>query len=274
MGFRLTTRSVLAGFAVALFLAASARAQDTSRLMQDLPTGETYHVEVGARYWSPTADIVASSDAPGIPGTRIDLKNDVGLTDQRFPDVQFVLRPAVRHRFRFEYIPIHYESAAALPRDVTFSGATFRSGLLVTSVLDWKTYRFVYEYDVIVKRRVFAGAIAEFKQTDVREQLLSAAADEVRRQDMPIPAAGGIVRVYLAAKLSLTGEITFFGVPDRADGHYGGHYTDVDVHGTLNVTRRIGAQVGFRDLDINHLGAFDSATFRLKGIYAGAVLRY
>jgi hypothetical protein len=264
--------SLLVCLAVALCLPWIACAQDPPRLIDDLPTSETYHIQAVARYWGPSADIVVSSDAPGIPGTRIDLKNDLGLTTQRFPELQLVLRPALRHKVRLEYIPIHYQSTATPPRDIIFNGITYRLGLPATAILDWKAYRFGYEYDFLVKDRGFAGFIAEVKHTDVQVHVLSALADEVRRQEMPLPAIGGVVRVYPAAKISLTGEVTFFGVPDRPGGHYGGHYADLDVYGTLNFTHNIGAQVGFRQLDINHLGASDSATFTLKGIYVGAFI--
>ena len=118
------------------------------------------------------------------------------------------------------------------------------------------------------------GFIAEVKHTVVRAELQSALADEVSRQAMPVPAVGGIVRVYPAARLSLTGEVTFFGVPDRPDGHYGGHVADVDVSAVWNVTRHLGAQAGFRDIDINHLGEWNTATFTLKGVYVAALVRY
>jgi hypothetical protein len=269
-----TSVATLASLAMVLFLPWSARAQDNVRRIQDLPGGELYRVEALAGIWDPGADIVVSSDAPGTPGTRIDLKRDVGVIDQRFPALQLTWRPGLRHKLRLQYVPIRFDSTATLPRDLLFNGVTYAAGLPVIARLDWTTYRFGYEYDFIVRRRATAGLIVEVKHTRVRAELRSAPADEVSRQAMPVPAVGGMVRVYPAPRLSLTGEATFFGVPDRPDGHYGGHVADVDVSAVWNLTRPLGAQFGFRMIDIDHLGEWNTATFRLKGVYVGALVRY
>jgi hypothetical protein len=260
--------------AIVLFLPWSARAQEPARRIEDLPFGEQYRLEGLAGIWDPRARIILSSDAPGIAGTRIDLKRDVGAIDQRFPEFQLTWRPGLRHKLRLQYIPIRFDSTATLPRDLLFNGVTYRAGLPVTARLDWTTYRFGYEYDFIVTRRAMAGFIAEIKHTRVRAELRNAPADEVSRQAMPVPAVGGMVRVYPAPRLSLTGEVTFFGVPDRPDGHYGGHVADLDVSAVWNLTRPLGAQFGFRMIDIDHLGEWNTATFTLKGVYVGALVRY
>jgi hypothetical protein len=267
-------RAMLAGAAILLFLPWSARAQDPVRRTEDLPLGERYRIEALAGYWAPLAAITVSSDAPGIPGTRIDLVGDLGLTDQRFPELQLTWRPGLSHRLRLQYIPIRFDSSSAPPRDLLFNGVTYRAGLPVTTRLDWTTYRFGYQYDFIVRRRATAGFIAEVKHTVVRAELRTPPADEVSRQAMPVPAVGGIVRVYPIAHLSLTGEATFFGVPDRPDGHFGGHIADIDVSAVWNVARSLGAQVGFRTIDIHHLGEWNTASFTLKGVYVAALVRY
>jgi hypothetical protein len=269
-----TSGVMLASLAIVLFLPSSARAQDPVRQIGDLPVGEIYRIEALAGYWAPRADITLSSDTPGVPGTRIDLRRDVGVTDQGFPALQLTWRPGLRHKLRLQYIPIRFDSTAILPRDLLFNGVTYRATLPVTARLDWTTYRFGYEYDFIVRRRMTAGFIAEVKHTRVRAALRTASADEVSRQAMPVPAAGGIVRVYPAARFSLTGEATFFGVPDRPDGHFGGHIADIDVSAVWSVTEHLGAQFGFRSIDIHHLGEWNTATVTLKGVYAGAVVRY
>ena len=269
-----TSGATLASLAIVLLLPWSTWAQGPVRRVQDLPPGEIYRIEALAGYWGPRADVILSSDAPGVPGTRIDLKRDLGVINQRVPELQLTWRPALRHKLRVQYIPIRFDSTATPPRDVLFNGVTYRAGLPVTTRLDWTTYRFGYEYDFIVRRRATAGLVAEVKHTRVRAELRTAQAGEVSRQAMPVPAVGGIVRVYPAAHWSLTGEATLFGVPDRPDGHYGGHIADVDVSAVWNVTRYLGAQFGFRAIDINHLGEWNTATFTLKGVYAGALVRY
>ena len=267
------TRSALISLVIVLMMAGVARAQNPPRQMQDLPTGEMYRIEALGAYWTTRANVIVSSDAPGLPGTRIDFKRDLGLTDRAFPELQVTWRPGLRHKFRAQYIPIHFDSAATLLRDLLFDGVIYPAGVPATTSLDWTTYRFGYAYDFIVRRRGSVGFVTEVKHTVVRAALRTGLADEVSRQAMPVPAIGGVVRVYPAPRLALTGELTFFGVPDSADRHFGGHIADVDLSATWNFSRHVGAHAGFRDIDINHLGEWNTATFSLKGAYFGMVVR-
>ena len=97
---------------------------------------------------------------------------------------------------------------------------------------------------------------------------------EFTRQRAPIPALGGIARVYVAPNISITGEVTGFTIPDSIDGRYQAHYVDIDLYGTLNFTNNIGVKGGYRSLDLGYHIKDDTGAFALKGIYFGAVLRY
>ena len=94
--------------------------------LSDRATGETYHVEVGGLFWSPTPDIAITSESlPGIPGSRIDFVSDLGIEQTRFRQLKLVLRPATKHKFRFEYTPITYEAVGSLTADIVFNGIRF-----------------------------------------------------------------------------------------------------------------------------------------------------
>jgi len=67
-----------------------------------------------------------------------------------------VLRPAKKHKLRFEYTPIKYEQEdGVLTRDVIFNGLLYTVSLPVATTIDWKAYRFTYEYDLIYRDRGF-----------------------------------------------------------------------------------------------------------------------
>ena len=149
------------------------RAQFQPRPLNDPATGETYHIEGAAGLWFPGAAMSISSQSLGIQGSTIDFKTDLGLQDQHFPEVHLELRPATRHKFRFQYIPINYDQTATPPRDIIFNGQRFRAGLPVHSTLDWKAYRAGYEYDFLTTNRWFAGVIVDLKYTDVTATLVT-----------------------------------------------------------------------------------------------------
>jgi hypothetical protein len=271
-----TTRYRRAALAVAalLCLAAPAAAQYKPRTLNDPATGEKYHIEGGADYWFPGADMLVSSEQLGIPGSQIDFKRDLGLTDQKFPSLQLQLRPARSHKFYLQYIPVNYTQTTTLNQDIVFNGIRYRLGLPVNSTIDWKTYQIGYEYDFVVRNWGFVGFDLEAKYTDVQVQLASPLASEFARARGPIPAIGGIARYYVVPNISITGQVNGFKIPDSIDSRYNAHYVDIDIYGTLNLTNNIGVKGGYRSRDVGYLIKTDSGAFTLNGIYIGAVLRY
>src|SRR5262249_28488016 len=136
------------------------------------------------------------------------------------PQFQVTLRPAAAHKFRFQYVPIKYDGSAVLQQDIVFNSIRYRIGLPINSSLDWRAYRFGYEYDFIRKNRGFGGFIMEAKYTDVRVTLASPLQSDFAQARAPIPALGGIARVYVVPNISVTGEVTGFKLPDSIDSRY------------------------------------------------------
>jgi len=254
--------------------AAPAQAQFKPRPLSDPATGEDYHIEAAAGLWFPSAKIAVSSERFGIEGTTIDFKNDLGLTDKKFTDLRLVLKPSTRSKFRFEFIPVKYEQSATLRKDIVFNGIRYRIGLPVNSLLEWKAYRLAYEFDFISNDRGFAGFVVEAKYTDVKVDLASSLATEFAHARAPIPALGGIGRVYVVPNISITGELTGFKLPDELIKNTRAHYVDFDLYGTVNLTNNVGAQFGYRSLDLGYAVKSDIGEMVLKGIYFGIVGRY
>lgn len=263
--------------------AGTASAQFTSRATNSLALGEQYHIEGAANFWSPNAHMAISSESLGVPGDDIDFKRDLGLTDQRFRELRLVLRPARKHKFRFQYVPIKYEQRAVVTRDlqggdncfgIVYNGQCFTLSLPVNSTIDWRAYRFGYEYDFLSKDRFFAGFILDVKYTDVSAELASPGIVEAARASAPIPAIGGIFRGYVTKDISMTLEVTAFDMPDNAIDEGTGHYTDVDFYGTYNFMRNVGAQFGWRSFDLGYIVDDDIGDFELRGLYFGVVARF
>lgn len=256
------------------FSATPAQAQFQPRPLNEPATGEIYHIEGAVGLWFPGADILVASERFGIEGTSIDFKTDLGLQNKKLPDLRLVLSPSRRHKFRFEFLPIKYEQTATLRKDVVFNGIRYRLGLPVNSTLNWRAYRIGYEFDFIAVNRGFAGFVVEAKYTDVDVELLSSLATEFARARAPIPAIGGIGRFYVVPNISITGEFTGFKLPENLIKDAKAHYVDFDLYGTVNFTNNVGAQVGYRSLDVGYLNDSDTGSFRLKGMYLGVVARY
>jgi hypothetical protein len=253
---------------------APAYAQYTPRPLSDPATGEKFHIEGAADFWLPSTDINISSEALGIAGSTIDLKRDLGATDQRFRALQLTLRPARAHKFRFQYIPIKYTASSSLARDVIFNGIRYRANLPVNTDFDWKAYRFGYEFDFLTRDRWFAGFLLEAKYTDVKVQLDNPIESQFAHARGPIPAIGGIGRYYVVPNISITGELTAFKLPASIDERYSAHYVDLDIYGTVNFNDYIGVKGGYRSTNVGYLIKADTGALNLQGIYFGAVIRY
>jgi hypothetical protein len=272
--FRAAHALLALGFVLA---AAPAHAQYRPRPVSTPVSGETFHLEAGVAWWNPTSDLTITSGGSGalsgIAGTTIDAKSDLGFTDKRLPQFQLTLRPGAAHKLRLQYIPINYTASSTLSRDIDFNGQRYRIGLPVESTLDWKAFRFGYEYDFLRRDTGFAGFITELKYTDMSITLSNVLATEFVQKRAPIPAVGGIGRVYVVPQVSITGEATFFKLPTIED-KYSGHYVDVDIYGTVNFTNNVGVQGGYRTLNLGYLIEEDSGAFKLKGLYVGVIARF
>jgi len=94
------------------------------------------------------------------------------------------------------------------------SGAPSGSGIgvPVNTDLEWKAYRFGYEWDFLYKDRGFAGVVLEVKYTDVNATLDSPVVGVAQFTEAraPIPAIGFIGRGYVAPNISITGEFVLY----------------------------------------------------------------
>jgi len=267
---------------VGLMAASPAAAQYGAHpVSSDLATGERYHVELSGSLWSPSPDIVISSEVFGIAGSDVDFVNDLGIEKATFTQFKLVLRPATKHKFRFEYTPISYDAEKTVTRTFVFNGQRYDIGLPVTSELKWKAYRFTYEWDFLYRDRGFLGMLLEAKYTDVNATLSTAFAGvtdvEFAHARAPIPAIGLIGRVYPAPNISITGEFSGFKYHSDAvlqNQDYGGKFFDFDIYGTVNFTDHFGAHAGYRSFDVFYKVKEDNGQMTLKGLYFGADVRF
>jgi len=272
-------RFMYATVAVGLLgLAVPAHAQFQQQPVAEPVSGETYRVEGAVGLWAPSTAMSISSESLGIIGSNIDFRNDLGLQNQRFPEFHFELRGG-KHKFRFQAIPIRFNQSATLTRDIVFNGQRYRVGLPVTSALDWNGYRLGYEYDFIRRDRFWVGGMIDVKYTDVTATLTSVLADEFAHALAPVPAIGGVGRVYVVPNVSITGEVTgstLGWLPASLIQDNQGHYVDYNIYGTWNVIKNVGVQVGYRSLDLGYVvnKNRDSGTFKLHGLFFGVVARY
>jgi hypothetical protein len=272
---RIRAIAMAAFFLYGILLAPSlARAQYRATPFHDPATGEVYHIEGGLELWNPPPLLQIASEQLGIVGTTIDAATDLGITQHRITELRLVLRPARKHKFRVNYLPMHYTAQSTVHRDFIFNAIHYGVNLPVSSDLTWNTWLLGYEYDFLYHDRWFVGFVAQAKATDVEVKLASPIGSDFVVAKAPIPNLGGIVRVYVVPNISVTGELVGIKIPNSVSTTYRAHYVDFDLYGTVNFNNYVGAQLGYRRIDVGYLIKKDQGAFLMKGLYFGGVVRY
>ncbi len=272
---RLSAAWRVGALAVAMLGAGALPALAQFRPPMEAAVGEDYHVEASYGWWNATPGLIVNSESLGILGTDVNLVDDLGIAKKNLGRLNVVLRPATKHKFRFEYLPVEYlTDAVTLEREFVFNGQRYRVGLPVSTTAQYNTFRFGYEYDFIYRNRGFAGVLLDAKYTDVRVELLSPIGEEFTTAVAPIPTIGFVGRGYVTKNVAIGGELSFFRVPDNLSEDYDGEYTDFDIYGTVNFTNNVGATVGYRSVDVFYQADRDTGSLTFKGLYFTGVVRF
>lgn len=274
-----STRRLLSALAVLLLTGSgAAEAQPLLSLPPANPgpraaIGEDYAFEVAFGLWNPTPGIVINSESLGIPGTDVDLVNDLGVMQKRLTRLNATLKTG-RHKLRFERVPIQYVASTKLTQPFVFNGQRFAAGTTVDTSAAFKTYRAGYELDIIRADRGYLGILTDVKITDVDVSLTRSLGTEFTSAIAPIPTVGGVLRIYPLPFLAVGGEASYFRIPESLDENYRGRYLDYDVYTTVNATNNIGATLGYRSIDVFYRNRFDTGSLTFAGFYLSGVVRF
>ncbi len=262
-----------AGLLAAVALPSSAFAQSADRPPSTRAIGEEYHIEVGGAIWRPGLFGIISSEQFGIVGSNINFVTDLGFKPTQFFDGRLVLRPSKKSKFRFQYTPVSYSADSTLSRQIIFNGILYPVNVPIRSTFDWKVWRVGYEFDFFYTDRGYVGFLIEGRYTQMNASLKSPINDEATIAKAPLPAFGLVGRAYPLKNVSITAEVSGFQLPD-IDENYQAHYVDIDVYGTVNFSRYMGIQVGWRRMNTFLRVKTDQGDFRFQGLWFGGALRY
>ena len=160
--------------------------------------------------------------------------------------------PGTEPQVQAQYIPVNFTQTATLTQDIVFNGIRYRLGLPVNST---STGRRTSSPTSTISSRRTAGSAASSSRRNTPTSGAAHQPDcrEFIHAQAPIPAIGGIARVYVVPNISITGELTGVKIPDSISKEYKAHYADLDIYGTLNFTNNIGVQGGYRSVDVGYL---------------------
>ena len=243
--------------------------------------GELHRIELLGSLWPPAQDLTVAHRGPGASGTTTGAARDAGAPAPRFMDLRLRLRLSRRQRVHLDSLPVRYDAVTAPDRPASPADAELEPGAPAASILTWRTWRLAYEYDLIHVARGSFGLFAEATYTDVRiardsRCVAGSAACELARIRRPIPAVGGIVRLYPSPVIMLGAEASLLRMPWGIDDFLGytGEHLAYDVHGVLNFVDAFGIQLGYRSRTLSLRTTEQDYDLKLEGVYAGVLLRF
>ena len=264
-------RHLAAALAATVLIPSGAAAQG----MSSRPAmGENYYLELAATWWKPAVKGSITSDSLELVGSSIDLVDDLGFSETpRIRDIRITLRPARKHKLRFQHTPLEYNAESILTRDIAFAGQVYPVSLPVASGLTWKVWRFGYEWDVVSRSRGFFGLLFELRRTELSAELTSLLASGSVLAEAPLPSIGVVSRIYPLPDLALNFEFSGFKVPEM-DGDYEGTYTDLEVSAMVNISNNLGVAAGWRRLNTNIRIERDFGDLKFSGVWFGGAVRF
>lgn len=269
--------------ALLLSLVLASRADAQFRVPDPAP-GEQFHVELGLMFWNPTPGIqIQTGSLSALGENQVDFVQEFGIENERFNEFRAVIKAGKKHKIRVSHVLAEYNAATTLQRTIVFGSQTFPVSVPATADLQWRVWRFGYEWDFVARDRGVVGFVTELKFSQVTADLEAIGfGSELTDVSAPVPTIGLLARAYPHKTFSLTAEFTGFKVPgflasritDAVDNDADATVFDLDLYGTVNFGSHVGAQLGYRSLTADYLFDEDAGDLELKGWYFGGLVRF
>lgn len=219
---------------------------------------------------NPDGDVAVSSS--DIPGTVLDLDDDLGMDDSD----DFFLEAALQlgsFRLFAAYLPINFSGDSVLSENIVFSGETFVTGSRVESEVDIDIYEAGLAWFLInvddLPVRIQVGPEVSVKYIDTYVKLRDGDLDLSESEDfgVPLPTVGVRGRLAVADFLGVVGRAGYAEYSDNS-------FMDVDAQIEFSPLPLVGLFAGYRylDIDVDESDVLIDATF--SGPYAGALIRF
>ncbi len=261
-------RNRLLSIPAALFVFCALSAPAQAQVLQ----AEDHVVELGVMSWTPSPELSIWADArPGSTVGPVDFVQEFGIEDKMFPEFRAAIGRS--HKLRLSYVTFEYAEEATIQRTFTFQSRTFTVGAPATADVKWDLWKFGYEWDFVSRDRGFFGLIADVKYNAIDASVDSPVLRSTATADVaaPVPTIGVIGRGYVLPTVAITGEFTALSI---SRDEFEAKFIDFDINGTVSFGRHLGAQAGYRSVEVHYLNDGNAGDLKMRGPYFGGVLRF
>lgn len=211
-------------------------------------SAQAFEIGVRGYYWLPGLSGDIQADDSGLPGTKLDLKSDLGIDEESYPALE-AFAGLGNHHLSLTYYRADYSGTNTLTTPINFGGTTFDANAQLKSSLEYDVYDLVYRYDLLDLENIAAGFslgfVAKVKYFDgnvgINGETAGIASSESVDFTVPIPMVGlnlhvGILADLLELRVLATG--MSYGDGTVLDGMADISYTPfplIDIHGGYRV---------------------------------------
>lgn len=226
-------------------------------------------VELEGRYWFADLEGSAQIKSDSVPGTRVDLKNDLGVEDENLPEARLTFWTGPNSRIRLAYLYGSFSGDTILGQTIQFHGTTFSANTRVETDLDIHYGRVGWAYMFPVVPGIFkVGPLLEVKGVFVDVSMKAATVRESVELPIAFPTVGVMLNLTPHRMLEIFGEAS--GLPFGNLGYV------VDAEAGLRFVpfSLLTVSAGYRLFDVRVGDSDDFAKLKLAGLFVGVSLRF
>lgn len=228
-------------------------------------------VDVEGRYWFADLDASTRIESGSIPGTRIDLDQDLDVDDANLPEVRLTFATGLNSKLRLAYLQGNFDGETTLGQSIQFSGTTFGANTRVDTELDLYYGRVGWTWQFPVVPGVFKiGPLVEVKGLviDARVRSPGTGLRESGLLPMAFPTVGAMLSLTPIGALDIFAEVSGMTFGDF------GHIVDAEAGVRFIPVRFFTLSAGYRVFDVRIEHDDDFAKLKLTGPFIGASFRF
>ena len=207
-------------------------------------------------------------------GTDVDLKNDLGIKDENFPEARITWYTGPKSKIRLAYTQVNYEGDENLGRTIEFHGKTYNVGTRVVTDVDGKYLRLGWAWQFInigkgfLKLGTLVEGIGFWVDASLEAPNLSPPVKESAKIVFGLPTIGVALDINPHRMLNIFAEGSGIFA-----GSYGYGY-DCEAGIKLIPIKILSILGGYRLLEFKAKDDPDYVKVRVHGPFAGVTVRF